>query len=277
MNLTTVSDKKSILLSNIYPTLHSPYQLPKNAVRSKVKGMNHIAMAFSFNLPSGQIAHVTEIIMNRYNITFSELVNAINNNPYNYVFEKMPSFLGVEDDMPMYVLTNESTHYGAGGICMVNFVNHCQKAPYYWIHSKKPFQSMEEIENAFEIAYKKSKFIKRKYFEYENQNEILDENMRFMKQYPEIIQRFENANTGYQQDKIMACIACYLHPGFKEYYQSIQSVDLSPKTVLDMQLPEEPFFDYHPEIKHDRTAALAFYEEKFNTEPPNFDNDFDYP
>ena len=57
MNLTTVSDKKSILLSNIYPTLHSPYQLPKNAVRSKVKGMNHIAMAFSFNLPSGQIQH----------------------------------------------------------------------------------------------------------------------------------------------------------------------------------------------------------------------------
>lgn len=160
---------------------------------------------------------------------------------------------------------------------MVDFVNHCQKAPYYWIHSKKPFQSMEEIENAFEIAYKKSKFIKRKYFEYENQNEILDENMRFMKQYPEIIQRFENANTGYQQDKIMACIACYLHPEFKEYYQSIQSVDLSPKTVLDMQLQEEPFFDYHPEIKHDRTAALAFYEEKFNTETPNFDNDFDYP
>ena len=118
MNLTTIKDKKSILLSNIYPTLHSPYQLPKNAVRSKVKGMNHIAMAFSFNLPSGQIAHVTEIIMNRYNITFSELVNAINNNPYNYVFEKMPSFLGVEDDMPMYVLTNESTHYGAGGICI---------------------------------------------------------------------------------------------------------------------------------------------------------------
>lgn len=122
MNLTTVSDKKSILLSNIYPTLHSPYQLPKNAVRSKIKGMNHIAMAFSFNLPSGQIAHVTEIIMNRYNITFSELVNAINNNPYNYVFEKMPSFLGVEDAMPMYVLTNESTYYGAGGICINNVI-----------------------------------------------------------------------------------------------------------------------------------------------------------
>lgn len=122
MNLTTVSDKKSILLSNIYPTLHSPYQLPKNAVRSKIKGMNHIAMAFSFNLPSGQIAHVTEIIMNRYNITFSELVNAINNNPYNYVFEKMPSFLGVEDDMPMYVLTNESKYYGAGGICINNVI-----------------------------------------------------------------------------------------------------------------------------------------------------------
>lgn len=122
MNLTTISDKKSILLSNIYPTLHSPYQLPKNAVRSKIKGMNHIAMAFSFNLPSGQIAHVTEIIMNRYNITFSELVNAINNNPYNYVFEKMPSFLGVEDDMPMYVLTNESKYYGAGGICINNVI-----------------------------------------------------------------------------------------------------------------------------------------------------------
>lgn len=30
-------------------------------------------------------------------------------------------------------------------------------------------------------------------------------------------------------------------------------------------------------FKHDRTAALAFYEEKFNTEPSNFDNDFDYP
>ena len=88
----------------------------------------------------------------------------------------------------------------------------------------------------------------------------------------------KNANTGYQQDKIMACcIACYLHPEFKDYYQSIQSVDLSPETILDMQLPEEPFFDYHPEIKHDRTAALAFYEEQFNTETPNFDNDFDYP
>lgn len=162
---------------------------------------------------------------------------------------------------------------------MVDYVNNCQyhATNGYWIHSKKPFQSMEEIENAFEIAYKKSKFIKRKYFEYENQTDILDENMRFMKQYPEIIQRFENANTGYQQDKIMACIACYLHPRFKDYYQSIQSVDLSPKTVLDMQLQEEPFFDYHPEIKHDRTAALAFYEEKFNTETPYFDNDFDYP
>lgn len=118
MNLTTISDKKSILLSNIYPTLHSPSTLHKDVIRSKVKGMNPIVMAFSFNLPGSQIAHVTEIIMNRYNITFSELVNAINNNPYNYVFEKMPSFLGVEDDMPMYVLTNESTHYGAGGICI---------------------------------------------------------------------------------------------------------------------------------------------------------------
>lgn len=199
---------------------------------------------------------------------------------HNYVYDPTEIMAEYQGIMQTYnYLQNEFEDIPANTKeqIMVNFVNHCQKAPYYWIHSKKPLQSMEEIENAFEIAYKTSKFIKRKYFEYENQNEILDENMRFMKQYPEIIQRFENANTGYQQDKIMACIACYLHPGFKEYYQSIQSVDLSPKTVLDMQLPEEPFFDYHPEIKHDRTAALAFYEEKFNTEPPNFDNDFDYP
>lgn len=199
---------------------------------------------------------------------------------HNYVYDPTEIMAEYQGIMQTYnYLQNEFEDIPANTKeqIMVNFVNHCQKAPYYWIHSKKPFQSMEEIENAFEIAYKKSKFIKRKYFEYENQTDILDENMRFMKQYPEIIQRFENANTGYQQDKIMACIACYLHPRFKEYYQSIQSVDLSPKTVLDMQLPEEPFFDYHPEIKHDRTAALAFYEEKFNTEPPNFDNDFDYP
>lgn len=118
MNLTTIRDKKSILLSNIYPTLHSPYQLPKNAVRSKVKGMNHIVMAFSFNLPGSQIAHVTETMMEKYNITYVELINAINENPCNYVFKKMASFFNIEDAMPMYVLTNESTYYGAGGICI---------------------------------------------------------------------------------------------------------------------------------------------------------------
>lgn len=123
MNLTTINDKKNILLSNIYPTLHAPSTLPKDAVRSKVKGMNHIVMAFSFNLPGGKITHVTEMMMEKYSITFFELINAINNNPYNYVFEKMPSFLGTKDDMPMYVLTNENAHYGAGGIC-INHVIH---------------------------------------------------------------------------------------------------------------------------------------------------------
>ena len=170
---------------------------------------------------------------------------------HNYIYDPTEIMAEYQGIMQTYnYLQNEFENIPANTKeqIMVNFVNHCQKAPYYWIHSKEPFQSMEEIENAFETVYKKSKFIKRKYFEYEN--------MRFMKQYPEIIQRFENANTGYQQDKIMACITCYLHPGFKDYYQSIQSIDLSPETVLDMQLPEEPFFDYHPEIKHDRTAAL---------------------
>lgn len=119
MNLATINNQKSILLSNIYPTLHSPYQLPKNAVRSKVKGMNHIVMAFSFNLPGSQIAHVTETMMEKYNITYVELINAINENPCNYVFKKMASFFNIED--AMYVLTNESTYYGAGGIC-INYV-----------------------------------------------------------------------------------------------------------------------------------------------------------
>ena len=118
MNLTTISDKKSILLSNIYPTLHSPSTLHKDVIRSKVKGMNHIVMAFSFNLPGSQIAQVTETMMEKYNITYVELINAINENPCNYVFKKMASFFNIEDAMPMYVLTNESTYYGAGGICI---------------------------------------------------------------------------------------------------------------------------------------------------------------
>lgn len=118
MNLTTISDKKSILLSNIYPTLHSPSTLHKDVIRSKVKGMNHIVMAFSFNLPGSQIAQVTETMMEKYNITYVELINAINENPCNYVFKKMASFFNIEDVMPMYVLTNESTYYGAGGICI---------------------------------------------------------------------------------------------------------------------------------------------------------------
>ena len=118
MNLTTISDKKSILLSNIYPTLRSPSTLHKDVIRSKVKGMNHIVMAFSFNLPSSQIAQVTETMMEKYNITYIELINAINENPCNYVFKKMASFFNIEDVMPMYVLTNESTYYGAGGICI---------------------------------------------------------------------------------------------------------------------------------------------------------------
>lgn len=167
---------------------------------------------------------------------------------------------------------------------MVDFVNTCQNAPDYWIHSKKPFQFMEEIENAFEIAYEKSKFTKRKYFEYENQSQIPDENMRFMKQYPEMIETFEHARTGYQQDKIMACIACYLHPGFKDSYKSIQSVDLSPEIVLKMSLPEEPFFDYTYEIpqekasKHDRAAELeAQYGDKFDAKPSELDTSLDYP
>ena len=123
MNLTTISDKKSTLLSNIYPTLHSPSTLHKDVIRSKVKGMNHIVMAFSFNLPGSQIAQVTETIMEKYNITYVELINAINENPCNYVFKKMASFFNIEDAMPMYVLTNESTYYGAGGIC-INHVIH---------------------------------------------------------------------------------------------------------------------------------------------------------
>lgn len=122
MNLTTIRDKKSILLSNIYPTLHSPSTLHKDVIRSKVKGMNHIVMAFSFNLPGSQIAQVTETMMEKYNITYVELINAINENPCNYVFKKMASFFNIEDVMPMYVLTNESTYYGAGGICINNVI-----------------------------------------------------------------------------------------------------------------------------------------------------------
>ena len=80
-------------------------------------------MAFSFNFPSGQIAQVTEkIMMEKYNITYVELINAINENPCNYVFKKMASFFNIEDAMPMYVLTNESTYYGAGGICINNVI-----------------------------------------------------------------------------------------------------------------------------------------------------------
>ncbi len=124
MNLTTIKDKKSILLSNIYPTLHSPSTLSGNVIYAETKGMYQMVMAFSFDLPNGDIAHITESIMAKYNITFPELISAINQNPYNYVFEKLSSFLGIEDDAPLYVLTNSNTHYGAGALCINRIMQH---------------------------------------------------------------------------------------------------------------------------------------------------------
>lgn len=167
---------------------------------------------------------------------------------------------------------------------MLKYINQRQNSnDGYWIHSSKPFTSIEEIEKAFEQAYIRS-FQTKRIYDPTNKINKNDENISLMTKIPEIISKFQNCKTGYEQDTIMACIACHLHPEYKQKYQTLQSIDLSPEMILDMSLPKESFYDNTYEIQqdkistHDRATELeAQYEDKFDAKPSELDTSLDYP
>lgn len=102
------------ILQNIYPVMLPESRIPNDVVAIGVNGMLHVCIAFVVRSTKQLLSKTTQL---KNRITPQELVNAINRNNYEYIFGSMADMLGIpclEEEVPMYVLTNPALHFGAG-------------------------------------------------------------------------------------------------------------------------------------------------------------------
>lgn len=115
---------KETLLSQVFPTINSSKQIDKNTVCLALQGLDDILMTFSYSLTDGTLERISKTDMKTFHLTISDLVTAINTNPYNFTFNKISSVFGMEDDSQIYFLTNKINLFGAGAICVTSVLHH---------------------------------------------------------------------------------------------------------------------------------------------------------
>ena len=106
---------------------------------------------------------------------------------------------------------------------------------------KKNVSNFEDIEIVFNKEYDMSVEHKRIY-QKSDKNTDSDKVMRYLKQHDLIFDKFCNASSAIEQDKMIAAVVLYFKPELQTYYHSLDDEDMSIETVFNIkerQLPSE--------------------------------------
>lgn len=121
--MTDYETTRDDILQHIYPVLVHQSRVPNDVVALRVEGLTGLRVMFMLTQTKQLLSKTTQL---KYRIKPSDLVNALNRNPYKFKFAKMSELLGLEhqDDMKMYVLTNSEQHLGSGLIVHNKILRH---------------------------------------------------------------------------------------------------------------------------------------------------------
>lgn len=110
---------KQEILRQITPVLLPESTIPKEVMQKRLPGMDDIAVCFTYPTQQSKYTAITHSLCTLQGITTDELVNALDNTPTEYILNTLDEMLGFPDSgLPMYVLTNRNTKYGAGAIAI---------------------------------------------------------------------------------------------------------------------------------------------------------------
>lgn len=121
--MTDYETTRDDILQHIYPILVHQSRVPNDIVALRIEGLTSLRVMFLLRQTKQLLSKTTQL---KYRIKPSDLVNALNRNPYKFKFAKMSELLGLghQDDMKMYVLTNSEQTYGSGLIVHDKVLRH---------------------------------------------------------------------------------------------------------------------------------------------------------
>lgn len=121
--MTDYETTRDDILQHIYPILVHQSRVSSDVVALRIEGLTGLRVMFMLTQTKQLLSKTTQL---KYRIKPSDLVNALNRNPYKFKFAKMSELLGLEhqDDMKMYVLTNSEQQLGSGLIVHDKVLRH---------------------------------------------------------------------------------------------------------------------------------------------------------
>lgn len=111
---------KDCILAKVEPVLLNGQKIPENAHTMKMVGLSGVKFAFAIfeeNDKEKRLKLITDACMEKYEITDDDLVTCIHLRQHMYKFDTLANALGMaghDGDFPIYALTNDRMHFGAG-------------------------------------------------------------------------------------------------------------------------------------------------------------------
>lgn len=141
---------------------------------------------------------------------------------------------------------------------LVNIVNDKMQDSTYFVKNQKPFESLQEINDAFNKAYDES-FDKTRYY-YVNAKDTKDVVKLHMQKHSDIKEIYLSLSNPRFKDRYIATVNLQLHPGLKSSYPNLCNTDLSHEVfaddksevrskVVESEFPE--LFDTYEDQGHD--------------------------
>lgn len=123
--MTDYETTRDDILQHIYPILVHQSRVNSDVVSLKIDGIVGLRVVFMLLQTKQLLSKTTQL---KYRIKPSDLVNALNRNNYHFTFSKMSELLGIscpsDEDLQMYVLTNQQQNCGSGLIVHNKILRH---------------------------------------------------------------------------------------------------------------------------------------------------------
>lgn len=114
---------------------------------------------------------------------------------------------------------------------LVNIVNDKVQNSTYFLKTKEPFKSLQEINDAFEKAYDES-FDKNRFY-YVNTKDTKDVVKLYMQKHSDIKEIYLSLSNPRLKDKYIAAVNLQLHPGLESSYPNLNNTDLFHEVLVD--------------------------------------------
>lgn len=116
---------------------------------------------------------------------------------------------------------------------IVSVVNEKMQNSTYFVSQPSEFQSLQEIEDAFDEVYDASFTKQRLYFVEKRRTK--DTVKQYMQTHPEAKEVYLSLQEPLERDRCVAAINLMLHPNLEVNYPALRSIDLSYGTVITKQ------------------------------------------